>query len=333
MAQSVALATVQAMAPVLQNLLSHQGAISGTSSLFPQHPSSTESQGNSLGRFATSLRNSRGTDDGAARNTPSDPPANSAVTNLHALSRSIQEDGSGVRNDAAAHSNISGSSALTQHRSAEPAARDPASTALHNPSGTDVTGDVGKSPGTNTASAELPLFSKTGISSSSLPNLHIVAPELKKDVLSGKHVNLAKLLIPNYTEYAPREMVLGASSISLKPLSDSRLDKPLTVNEFIIAFEIYMDIVTTAYPNRRAELDAYLSDIIKLANRYPGFRFYEYHTAFSQKAAQYLSEKGIKINWGERDHVLFTEFFSGQTPNSCSLCHSIIHSTRFCPQA
>jgi hypothetical protein len=64
------------------------------------------------------------------------------------------------------------------------------------------------------------LFSQTGVSSSSLPALHIISPELKKDILAGKDINLAKLLVPNYTESAPREMMLGGASISLKPLAD-----------------------------------------------------------------------------------------------------------------
>ena len=175
------------------------------------------------------------------------------------------------------------------------------------------------------------LLSTRGVDSSSLPNLHIVAADLRKDIIAGKHINLAKLLIPNYTERAPREMQLGETTISLKPLSDSRLEKPLAIHEFIVAFNIYVDIITEVYPNRRTELDAYLSDMIKMASRYPGFRYYEYHNAFSEKASQYLQEKGIKIFWGARDQVLFTEYFSGQTPASCKVCQSIGHATRFCP--
>jgi hypothetical protein len=176
------------------------------------------------------------------------------------------------------------------------------------------------------------LFGEKGVPASSLPNLHIVAPELKRDVLAGKHINLCKLLVPNYKETAPREMQLGESTISLKPLADARLDKPLPIHEFVVAFTIYMDIVTEAFPSRRAELNTYLADIIKMANRYPGLRFYDYHNAFSQKAAQYLTERGVKIDWSCRDQSLFVEYFSGLTPNSCAVCNSIGHATRFCPQ-
>jgi hypothetical protein len=177
------------------------------------------------------------------------------------------------------------------------------------------------------------VLTQKGISSSSLPNLHIISPELKRDILAGKHVNLAKLLIPNFKESAPREMQLGESLITLKPLGDTKLDKPLSINEFIVAFNIYIDIVTSVYPARRPELDAYMADIIKISARYQGFRFYDYHLAFSQKAAQYLQEKAIKVDWGSRDQGLFMEIFSGLTPNSCTNCNSLNHTTRFCPQS
>ena len=93
-----------------------------------------------------------------------------------------------------------------------PAAPDPTTSGVF-PSAAGATSSV------DLAGASL-LFSQTGVSSSSLPALHIISPELKKDILAGKDINLAKLLVPNYTESAPREMMLGGASISLKPLAD-----------------------------------------------------------------------------------------------------------------
>jgi hypothetical protein len=178
--------------------------------------------------------------------------------------------------------------------------------------------DVGGFAGAGAGSAEqlsttTGLMSQVGVSPSSLPSLPVVSPELRRDILAGKHVSLPKLLIPNYTEQAPREMQLGETTVSLKPLSDARLDRPLTRDQFIEAFSIYLSILLPAYPLRTGEMNSYFADIIQISSRYPGCRFFEYHTAFSRKAAQYL-EKGIKMSWAERDNNLFTEYFSGQTP-------------------
>ena len=61
---------------------------------------------------------------------------------------------------------------------------------------------------------------------------------------------------------------------------DPRLNKTLSLSEFIQAFGTYKSVMSEAYPERRIELDLYERDTVDMANRYPGTGFYEYHKQF-----------------------------------------------------
>ncbi len=176
------------------------------------------------------------------------------------------------------------------------------------------------------------LLSVRGVPSNSVPLVDIVAPSIKKDIIAGRYVNLASLLISSSNDSAVRELSLGTSSILLKPLADSRLNRPLTLSEFIVAFNIYKKVMCSAYPQRREELDEYLSDIIKMANDYKGLAFYEYHKRFAKNAAQLFIERGLKVDWGIRDQRIFVALFTGQKANTCLHCNGL-HLTNFCPEA
>jgi hypothetical protein len=78
--------------------------------------------------------------------------------------------------------------------------------------------------------------------------------------------------------------------------NDERLVKQLSLDEFIVAFGCYKKIMCSIYPNRSAELDAYMAHIIETANIWPD-RFYEYHQLFSSKCACMLLQHNIKIDW------------------------------------
>ena len=175
------------------------------------------------------------------------------------------------------------------------------------------------------------LMGKTGVSINSLPQRQFVSVSLKKDILAGKDINMASLLIPNFKEATPREMTIGEDSFNIKPASDRRLTRSLTLDEFSTAFIRYQDILCEVYPDRRRELSQYLSAIINMANQYGGVGFYEYHKQFSFKASQYLVQQGIKIDWGIRDNDLFMSIFTGQKVLSCDICGNFSHSTNFCP--
>jgi hypothetical protein len=69
-----------------------------------------------------------------------------------------------------------------------------------------------------------------------------------------------------------------------------------------------------------------------MAQQYGGYGYYEYHRQFSFKAAQYLTQKGIKIDWSLRDQELYMSIFTGQKANCCAVCQSVSHNTPFCPQ-
>ena len=98
-----------------------------------------------------------------------------------------------------------------------------------------------------------------------------------------------------------------------------------------MAFSKYKNIVCDALPNRRIELDQYESNIVEMATQFGGIRFYDYHKAFSAKAATLLHQHHVKVDWAIRDNNLFCTIFAGMKANICGLCSSITHSTEFCP--
>ena len=74
---------------------------------------------------------------------------------------------------------------------------------------------------------------KYGYSAESLPFMDAVHPSLKKQILEGKDINLASLLIPYYT--GPH----ADPSVITKERPDMRLNQELTLAQFIQAFGIY----------------------------------------------------------------------------------------------
>ena len=83
-------------------------------------------------------------------------------------------------------------------------------------------------------------------------------------------------------------------------------------------------------PHRREELDYYERDTIEMAQPFGGQRFYEYHKAFTAKAAALLQQRGIKVDWAVRDNGLFCTIFAGMRTNVCTLCSSVNHTSDFC---
>ncbi|PJE78260.1 hypothetical protein CI610_02804 [invertebrate metagenome] len=176
------------------------------------------------------------------------------------------------------------------------------------------------------------LLQQTGISSESLPSIEVVPQAIRQQIIEGKDVNLALLLLPSYdydcTRYN-RFTEVGGRTVPLQ--TDPRLCKSLTLGEFVKAFSIYRSIMCEYYPNRRQELDIYERDIVELATTYPGSVFYEYHKAFATRAAALLHQRGIKVNWAIRDNQLYTTICSGFRSNSCKLCNNMNHTEDFCP--
>ncbi|VDI03473.1 Hypothetical predicted protein [Mytilus galloprovincialis] len=117
-------------------------------------------------------------------------------------------------------------------------------------------------------------------------------------------------------------------NISGKP--DPRLNRKLTIQEFIKAFGKFKRVMSSVYPDRRAELDAYEDEIIDISNFY-GDRFYDYHKLFSAKSAALLRERRIKVDWSKRDRDLLSLIVAGGNVNVCKICNLVDHTTAFCP--
>lgn len=173
-----------------------------------------------------------------------------------------------------------------------------------------------------------------GVPMSSLARVECVHPSLRRAIIQGKDVTLALLLIP-LAELPDLRTVETADGFhllkKLKNIADPRVLKNLTLPEFLKAFASFKEIMCNAFPTRRIELDAYERDIIDMGTRYPGTLFYEYHRAFSARAAAYLDQFNIRVDWAIRDYNLFTEIFSGCKAHACDICHSVAHATDFCP--
>lgn len=162
---------------------------------------------------------------------------------------------------------------------------------------------------------------KYGYSQESLPFVETVSPTLRKNILEGKDINLAALLIPYFNVVEKKD----------NDRPDPRLNKQLSIAEFVSAFGIYKSIMCEVFPQRRAELDLYERDIIEMATRYTGNGFYQYHKLFSARAAAHLKYQGLPVDWSVRNNTLFCNVFANMKPITCMNCQSINHSVAFCP--
>ena len=161
-----------------------------------------------------------------------------------------------------------------------------------------------------------------GYVAQSLPEVITLSPALRQAIVQGKDVNLAALLIPYFR---------GSGDNSDRSEREFRApNKPLTIAQFIDAFSQYKSVMCAAYPRRRPELDAYQRLIVAMASRHPGPGFYEYHCQFAQKAAAYLRNENIAIDWSIRDEVLYNNIFTGRPILTCSNCGSSGHPSGFC---
>lgn len=173
----------------------------------------------------------------------------------------------------------------------------------------------------------------TPVPSSSLPIVDLVPENIRKDIIRGKDINLAQLLLPTRERgvfSGTRDIKIGDETLTLKPLKDKRLTRSLTIQEFVKAFNIFKNILCQAFPQRRVEMDRYMSHIIDMATKFPGLAFYEYHLEFSARAAYYREHHQCLIDWGSLDDRLLTQVVAGRKANTCSLCSAFDHEANFC---
>ncbi|XP_052428992.1 uncharacterized protein LOC127970440 [Carassius gibelio] len=158
-----------------------------------------------------------------------------------------------------------------------------------------------------------------------------VTHSIRAQILAGADVDLSSLLSLLPTSNSNRQIDCGDFSVTLKnpnPLS-SRL---LSFSEFTIAFNRYTEIICSAFPHRRRELNDYLSIIAELALSYGGGHFYTYHKLFSAKCAIRIAQWNQCPYWGAIDSDLHSRVFLGCRSISCAICRSVAHSTTTCPQ-
>ncbi|CAC5419725.1 unnamed protein product [Mytilus coruscus] len=97
-----------------------------------------------------------------------------------------------------------------------------------------------------------------GYSADTLPFVETISPQLRKNIISGMDINLTSLLIPYYSGSGIYEINLNEDKNNK---TDPRSSRSLSLGEFIQAFGIYRNIMCTAFPHRRSELNLYERDL------------------------------------------------------------------------
>ena len=124
-----------------------------------------------------------------------------------------------------------------------------------------------------------------GVNPDNLPHVDVISNSMRGNITSGKYVNLASLLIPDFEVTRPVNDSLSIDT--LKRTRDHRLDRSLSLTQFYKAFGIYKRVMCEAFPQRRNELDLYEADVCIFHEHY-GEIFYQYHIQFTKLAAAYL---------------------------------------------
>ena len=148
-----------------------------------------------------------------------------------------------------------------------------------------------------------------GIHPEYLKNIDYVTESIREKIQSGKYVNLACLLIPEYE--------LVSKEKKLEKQKDMRLNRSLTIEEFILAFNKYKRIHCARHAWRKPELNVYELIIIEISAVY-GPKFYEYRKLFEQKCAAALT-MGQKLNWAEKDKDLLQMKIGGVPSKVCQI--------------
>ena len=183
--------------------------------------------------------------------------------------------------------------------------------------------------GNSSSAVNPPQTTTQGIPADELPHIDIISDSIRRNITDGKYVNLASLLLPEFdTPYFTSNDLSGLELLR-QSRRDHRLDRPLSISQFLKAFGIYKRIMCEAFPQRRLELDLYEADIGNIFQYY-GDIFYQYHVQFSKKAAAYL-EKGIKVDWSKRNKDLFQLLVGGVKTKTCDHCSQSDHESPFCP--
>ncbi|KAI3368526.1 hypothetical protein L3Q82_025538 [Scortum barcoo] len=153
-----------------------------------------------------------------------------------------------------------------------------------------------------------------------------ISPTLRQKILVGNYIDLALLIQPSaHTITSFGEPPTPQVAAQPKPPSHSRVLTPL---EF--AFSLYRDTICSVFPNRRAELDDYLSIILDLALRFGSTGFYTYRTLFASQATGRLQQFNQSMDWGSLDSELYCRMFAASSSLACNLCGAPSHPATKC---
>ena len=179
----------------------------------------------------------------------------------------------------------------------------------------------------NYITPQIPTTPSHPITVKQLPKTDMVSPNLRKQILEGKDVNLASLLIPHYDLTCQT----GDNSKSFSSTQkDPKLNQDLSIEDFNLAFEKYKNVICSVFSKRQTDLTQYGQDINMISRHY-GPRFYLYHKMFSRKAAAGIEEHNTVALWDAVDDSLLNLVMHGVPTRACEKCNEINHSTRFCP--
>ncbi|CAC5422094.1 unnamed protein product [Mytilus coruscus] len=148
------------------------------------------------------------------------------------------------------------------------------------------------------------------VSAGMFPHIQTVSQTQRQNIKEGKKIKA------------------DGSILLLKP-KDHRLQRDLSIHEYIEAFNIFKNIVCE-FGDRRVELDMFLQDIIEMATKFKGDIFYEHHKAFAKKVAAIKFTKGLTVDWSIRDEKLDSSVCLGRAINTCGVCGSSLHSSEMC---
>ncbi|CAG2251366.1 unnamed protein product [Mytilus edulis] len=167
------------------------------------------------------------------------------------------------------------------------------------------------------------------VSSGMFPHVQAVAPNVRKQILEGKYINLATLLNNQENVQDYKTVDESDGSVLLIKHRDPRLQRNLSIQEFLEAFNIYKNIICEKQ-DRRIEFDMYIQDVTDISARYKGPVFYEYHKDFANKVAAIKLTHGKVVDWSIRDDKLYSSITSEQIIKECETCGSLGHLTAVC---
>ncbi len=161
-------------------------------------------------------------------------------------------------------------------------------------------------------------------------NYHI-DERVERDVLAEKMVPIFKLM----RGYRPTGQNVSLSSgrlVASDDTFDRRLAKQcLPIEQLVFGLKRYAEIVA-AFPERVADIERHINNVLDISIRYGGRAFFHYHTYVWER----FFRSGLKV-WGENWVTLCPTALSaavnreGSQAAHCNHCASWDHSSRGCP--